>query len=62
MVFGINKKLNYYKEENETKLGIKKDWEDIKKPKIIPPKTSSENLWILSFSLVGGILISKYIL
>ena len=29
--------------------------------KIIPPKASSENLWILSFALVGGVLISKYI-
>ena len=54
MVFGINKTLDYYGEEkklqgNETKIDSK----------IIPPKASSENLWILPFALVGGVLISK---
>ena len=54
--------------KNESKKDLKnntlKDISDLsgKSSKIIPPKTSSENLWILSFSLVGGILISKYIL
>ena len=70
MVFGINKGLNYKaekekntlnrNEEKEKLVGIKKDWQNI----IPPPKKSSEkeNLIILSLSLIGGVLISKYIL
>ena len=38
---------------------VKKKTETKKDSKIIPPKASSENLWILSFALVGGVLISK---
>ena len=55
MKFGINKKLNFYGKEEKLQ-GNKIS----PKEKIIPPKTSTENLWILS--IMGGILFSKYIL
>ena len=65
MRFGINKGLNYYKKSPvKKKLEKKKkisNSSSSEKEKIIPPKTSSENLWILSLSLLGGILFSKYI-
>ena len=53
------KKLKTLSGENKSpkKLGIKKDWENIK----IPPKTHKENFIIFSLALVGGILISKHI-
>ena len=54
-------KKNEYKKDAErvTKNNQLKDVSDISK---IIPKASSENLWILSFSIVGGVLIAQYVL
>ena len=74
MKFGINKKLNFYGEENKTKLQgneIKKTESEIDSKKTetkkeikkdIPPKTENENFIILALSLAGRFLISKYLL
>ena len=70
MKFGINKKLNFFPTKEKTLEGneiqkiippknIKKD---ISEKKIIPPKTENKNFIILALSLVGGFLISKYLL
>ena len=78
MFFGINNNLNYSgKKEEKEKSPVKKQHQigvkkletlgDKKKqykksPVKNPPMSSSENLIILSLSIVGGILISKYLL
>ena len=58
MVFGINKDLNYQGKKEET-LSVKKSPVKTSPP---PSSSSNENVIILSLALVGGVLISKYIL
>ena len=50
-------KKNETKKNETNTLGLS-DLSDLSK---ITPKAPSENLWILSFAMVGGILIAKYI-
>ena len=67
MKFGINKGLNYYKKSpvKQYQLPVKKKKEEIlsddkKKQKI--SSSEKENTIILSLSILGGILFSKYVL
>ena len=63
MVFGINKDLNYQGVKKEETLSVKKSPEKtLRKEKTSPSPSSNENVIILSLALVGGVLISKYIL
>ena len=75
MFFGINSNLNYQDKEEKSlvkkqhQLMVKKletlgDEKQYKKDekKLIKTPSSTENLIILSLSIVGGILISKHLL
>ena len=75
MFFGINSNLNYQGKEEKSlvkkqhQLMVKKletlgDEKQYKKDekKLIKTPSSTENLIILSLSIVGGILISKHLL
>ena len=56
MFFGVNNRLNYQGKEEKIKSPVKK----LEKEKIKSPE-NTENLIILSLSLIGGVLFSKYI-
>ena len=63
MFFGVNNRLNYNGVKKQHQLSIKKletsPVNKLEEDKIKSPVT--ENLIILSLSLIGGVLVSKYI-